>query len=88
MGCDNVINSGKVLDRCGVCDGKDSNLDICGDCIFPPAKPDQSCSGCDGKPHSGKAKDACGVCGGFNECKWRDGGSNVNAEFMDVPLSV
>ena len=69
IGCDNVVNSGKFEDDCGVCDGGNSAKDICGVCFGDNTE----CAGCDKIPYSGKAVDACDVCGGNNYCKWRDG---------------
>ncbi|EGC30054.1 hypothetical protein DICPUDRAFT_99647 [Dictyostelium purpureum] len=50
IGCDGKLNSGIILDLCGVCGGNNSTCSI----------------GCDGIVNSTKSKDLCGVCGGNN----------------------
>jgi len=85
-GCDGVVNSGKVMDACGVCGGDGSSCagcdgvanshkveDACGVC----GGDGSSCAGCDGVANSGKLKDACGVCGGDGtSCAGCDGVAN------------
>eukprot|EP00960_Hanusia_phi_P064858 765942-Hanusia_phi.AAC.1 len=76
-GCDGMINSGVVFDRCGVCGGQNACLgcdgipfsgkivDICGVCAGLNA----SCTGCDGiaRPDGGMKYDSCGNCGGEDD---------------------
>jgi hypothetical protein len=76
-GCDGVPNSGKKLDKCGICDGKNAcvgcdgvpnsgvRADACGVCRGD----NTTCMGCDGMPRaSGSAVyDSCGVCGGKDD---------------------
>jgi len=74
-GCDNVPNSGLVLDGCEVCGGNNSTCagcdgipnsglvnDDCGVCNGD----NTACAGCDDVPNSGLVNDACGVCDGDN----------------------
>ena len=76
LGCDDVPNSGAVLDVCGECGGDGllcagcdgvSNsgvvFDACGVC----GGDGLSCAGCDGVALSGATTDSCGICQGSDD---------------------
>ena len=79
MGCDGVLNSGKVAGCDGSCPATKS-LDVCGEC----GGDGTSCLGCDGIANSGKHADECGVCGGDDSsCVGCDGVLN-SGKVLDV----
>ncbi|KAL6074271.1 Subtilisin-like serine peptidase (Serine peptidase, clan sb, family s8-like protein) [Balamuthia mandrillaris] len=77
--CDGKLDSGAVLDVCGICGGNGTSclsgcdnkpfsileVDACGVC-GGNNQVNTDCFGCDGVPNSGLVLDECGVCGGDN----------------------